>query len=360
MRIQVAVPEAHVDRPVLDSALEAVTRLNQSMLGNGEVIPFDRALKRFNIKWAPEPPGQEHFDHAKTVIARGWGDCDDLAPYHAASLRHSGEDPKAKAIVYKSGPQRWHAVVERGDGTIDDPSLRAGMPGKGSKASRGSRAPHVAPMPTSANAVVGAYIVRPQIAMRPVYGQYQARADLPWHWREHLDLDKPTETDYAMTSLHTSPVASTALVGAICGALRTAEAADAGDPEHIDRLAAIADYIEGVDPDEIAEEYGETHLRAAEAVVGSFWGGLKNIVKKTVAPIASRVVQFVPGVGPVASAAIDLAASAIPSGGGGRPAPSPIIQPFAQPSFAAPPGAVRQGGVPGNYNRRICFPVEFT
>lgn len=358
MRIQVAVPEAHVDRPVLDSALEAVTRLNQSMLGNGEVIPFDRALKRFNIKWQPEPPGQEHFDHAKTVIARGWGDCDDLAPYHAASLRHSGEDPKAKAIVYKSGPQRWHAVVQRGDGTIDDPSLRAGMPGPKGRG-RGARAPHVAPMPTSANAVVGAYIVRPQIAMRPVYGQFQARADLPWHWREHLELDKPTDTDYAMTSLHTSPVASTALVGAICGALKTAHAADAGDPDHLDQLAAIADYIEGVDPDEIADAYGDEKLEKAQAVVGSFWGSLGRIVKKTVAPIASKVVQFVPGVGPVASTAIDLAASAIPSGGG-RPAPAPVPAPVIQPAFAAPASAVRQAfGPPGQYNQRLCIPVSF-
>lgn len=349
MRIQVAVPEAHVDRPVLDSALEAVTRLNQSMLGNGEVIPFDRALKRFNIRWQPEPPGQEHFDHAKTVIARGWGDCDDLAPYHAASLRHSGEDPKARAIVYKSGPQRWHAVVQRGDGTIDDPSKRAGMPGP-----RGSRAPHVAPMPTSRSAVVGAYIVRPQIAMRPVYGQFQARADLPWNWREHLDLDKPTPTDYAMTALHTAPVASTALVGAICGALKTAEAANAGDPEHLDRLAAIAEYVQGVHPDEIAEVYGIDHLEAAEAVVGSFWGGLKNIVK-SVAPIASKAISFVPGVGPIASTALDVATSLIPSGGGPKPAPAPVPQAAA---FAAPPGAVRQS-VPSEYSHRICIPVAF-
>lgn len=350
MRIQVAVPEAHVDKKVLDAALEPVTRLNERMLEAGEVVPFERGLKR-GIKWAPEPPGQEHFDHAKTVLVRGWGDCDDLAPWHAASLRHSGEDPAAKAVVYKSGPQRWHAVVQRGDGQIDDPSLRAGMPGP--KGTRGSRPAAVPKMP-GLSGVNGAYIVRPQIAMRPVHGQFQARADIPWNWREHLELDKPSKTDWAMTTLHTAPVASTALVGAIRGALRLAETTPYADEDHLDRLGAIHDLLCGVDPEEIAEVYGEDHLQGAHATVVGFWGGLKNIVKKAL-PMVSRAVSFIPGVGPIASSALDLARTAIPSGGGSRPAPP---APAPAMAFAAPPNAVRTN-VPGEFNRRICIPVSF-
>ena len=37
MRINVAVPESHVEAPVLDAALESVTRLNQAMLAKGEI-----------------------------------------------------------------------------------------------------------------------------------------------------------------------------------------------------------------------------------------------------------------------------------------------------------------------------------
>ena len=97
MRINVAVPEAHVDAPVLDAALESVTRLNESLLASGEIPSFQAALHR-GIKWKPEPPGAEHFDHGRTVLARGWGDCDDLAPYEAASMNSVNIVKKARTL----------------------------------------------------------------------------------------------------------------------------------------------------------------------------------------------------------------------------------------------------------------------
>lgn len=126
MRIRLAVPEAAVHPDVMDAALEANTRINEHLIRNGLVPTAAEAIRK-GVEWRPEPPGDEHFDHALRVMGRGWGDCDDLGPYHAASLRVTGEDPAAKAVTVRSGPQRWHAVVERGDGTIDDPSADAGM-----------------------------------------------------------------------------------------------------------------------------------------------------------------------------------------------------------------------------------------
>ena len=61
------------------------------------------------------------------LLAAGVGDCEDLAAARASELRVCGEDPGARAIAYKSGPRMWHAVVLRGDGTIEDPSLILGM-----------------------------------------------------------------------------------------------------------------------------------------------------------------------------------------------------------------------------------------
>jgi hypothetical protein len=348
MRINVAVPEAHVDAPVLDAALESVTRLNESMLERNEIPSFDRGLK-YGIKWKPEPPGAEHFDHAKTVLARKWGDCDDLAPWHAASLRHSGEDPGATAIVKRSGPHRWHAVVQRSDGSIDDPSLRAGM---GSH--RGVVGATLPIMFGGGYGVNGAYIIRPQIALRPVRGAYQARADIPWHWREHLQ-DEPTPTDYAMTALHTAPVAQTALVGAIDGALELAEAGGFGHPDHMDRLCCVADAIQGVPYDALVGEYGPEHAEAAAQVVGSFFGsiakGLGNVVKK-VAPIAAPALSFVPGVGPIASNALTMASKFIPSGAAAavRAVAPGVVQPAVQQIRAAQ-------AVPGGVTR-ICFPAN--
>lgn len=130
MRVRLSVPsdlnrdEAEAS---INAALESVTRAAEPLVRRGRVPSFLRALKAGRVRWRPEPPGDEHFDLPGTVLKRGWGDCDDLAPWHAASLRASGVDPEATAIVRPSGPGRWHALVQRSDGSIEDPSRAAGM-----------------------------------------------------------------------------------------------------------------------------------------------------------------------------------------------------------------------------------------
>lgn len=305
MRINVAIPEAHVDAPPLNAALEAVTRLNETLLEKGEVPTSHEGIHKHGVRWKPEPPGDEHFDHAKTVFNRGFGDCDDLAPWAAASLRHTGEDPGAEAVVHRSGPNRWHAVVKRSDGSIDDPSREAGM-----GVPRGVQGAWL-PLMNEPASVVGAYAVRPQIAMRPVRGAYQARADMPWQWKEKLD-EPASPTDYAMSTLHTAPVASTALVGALDGAVELAIAGGYADPEHVARLCCLADAVEGADWNELAAVYGEEEANAAQQIVGSFFGSLfKGITAplRAVAkiPFVKQAVSFIPGVGPVASMALSAA-----------------------------------------------------
>lgn len=312
MRINVAVPEAHISRPVLDAALEATTRLNESMIKEGSVPTFRKAVERVN--WRPEPPGDEHFDHAGVVLGRGWGDCDDLAPWHAASLRVTGEDRGAHAIVKRSGPKRWHAIVRRSNGSIDDPSREAGMGRANGVMGAGL------PLMSSPRSEVGTYNTRrPQLALRPVRdraGQveaWQARADLPWHW-----LPGSSPTDIAMASLHASPTSSQAIVGACGGLVDLGEANDVDD-DVLDRAAAIADACEGADWYDLADEYGPEHATAAGAVVGSFFGsiarGLGKAAKFVSKPknlvslanpydLARRAVKFVPGVGPMAAGAM--------------------------------------------------------
>jgi hypothetical protein len=126
MRIRVTVPEEHVSAEVIDPVLEAVTRLNEALIDSGQ-SPTASALIERGAEWRPEPPGDEMFDHGGTIAERGWGDCDDWAPLRAAELRQSGEDPGATAKVIPSGPNTYHAIVEKSDGTIDDPSVAAGM-----------------------------------------------------------------------------------------------------------------------------------------------------------------------------------------------------------------------------------------
>lgn len=377
MRINVAVPEENVSAPILNAMLEGTTRVNQALLKQGAVPTFRDAVD--GIRWKPEPPGQEHFDHAGIVLERGWGDCDDLAPHHAASLRHTGEDPGAKAVVKKSGPSRWHAVVQRSDGSIDDPSREAGM---------GQRVHGVAGafLPVMrGESEVGTYdAARPLLALRPVRdrnGQveaWQARADLPWH---QSPGDSPA--DVAMASLHASPVSSQAVVGAIRGGLVLSNVSGLVHGDTMDEAEAFAEACDGADWYDIAGEYGEDIADFTMQNVGSLFGGLKKAFKKvannpivnplklaerlpgpfgglarmanpaailnpgsllreaSTNPLFKTGLSFIPGVGPIASQALSMAAPAlqqmIARGGHVNPQGQPfggLLQQFA-PQFGA-------------------------
>jgi hypothetical protein len=309
MRLNIAIPEDHVTKPVLDAALEAVSKLDEQMIQSGE-SPTSLQLIDQGAIWQPEKPGQEHFDHGGLIAGRGHGDCDDWAPLHAATLRVTGRDPGAKAVVRKSGPKRWHAVVLRSDGSIDDPSLAAGMPGRGRQNGvSGAALPMIFAAPSGRHGVdgtVGAYIATPQLALRPIkdrHGQveaWQARADLPWHWH-------PTGTpaDLAMVSLHRSPVSSQAIVGAVRGAFRVG-LCNGADPETLKRLSAISDACEGCTWEELARDYGPEHATAAGNLVGSFFGKAFRAIKKVASPLVKGALSVVPGGGAV-KAAFDMA-----------------------------------------------------
>lgn len=292
MRINVAVPEEHVGPDVINAALESVTRLDHALIRGGTVPVFGQALDR--VRWKPEPPGDEHFDHAAQVLVRGWGDCDDLAPWHAASLRASGADRGARAIVKKSGPRRWHAVVQRSDGRIEDPSAAAGMPTPGASSVVGGVLP---PMIRDLSAIVGgSYIEHPRLAVRPTFdaaGQHEsweARADLPWHWRP-----AKTKHDLAMVSLHKAPIAAQAIVGAVRGAYRLGQLDSPSDPEALLRLQAISDVVGGMySHDELCGIYGPELTAHAENVVGSIFSSIAHVVKKaahSVAHVAAPVLK---------------------------------------------------------------------
>ena len=128
-----------------------------------------------------------------------------------------------------------------------------------------------------------------------------------------------------MTTLHTAPVASTALVGAIDLGLELAEAAGFAHPAHMQRLSAIADACDGADFDELAGEYGPDEAHAAMQIVGSFFGGLKKIARKAsrlARPLVSKGLQFVPGAGPLASTAFDAATASMSRGHAPQRAPA--------------------------------------
>jgi hypothetical protein len=83
------------------------------------------------VRYQNEPwSGIEEFASIPVVLARGWGDCDDLAPWRAAELQRQGEAAKVK-LKWKrhprSGARMYHVVVQRENGSEEDPSRILGM-----------------------------------------------------------------------------------------------------------------------------------------------------------------------------------------------------------------------------------------
>lgn len=348
MRIRLGVPDVLDDKDrkaALDAALESVTRTVSSLVRNGHAPPAAGEIKRGRVKWHPEPPGDEHFDLPGTILARGHGDCDDLAPWHAGSLRAAGIDPGARAVVKKSGPQRWHAVVRRSDGSIEDPSLHAGMghgvSGPGGDGPEVGSYGAIAP-PMSADGRLCLAICPSRDPRHPHI--WFARCDVPdrlepWDWCSTAASNHPTK----------------AVLHAVRGVRRVA-GADM-DAEDDARLGAFHDLILGCDPREVAEAldeimgdevdvdgcmqdavhsvgwFGSNILKAAVSPIKAAANfvqhpSLKNLSRIATDPITAHIraaqpfakvanmamplAKFIPGVGPLAAAGVDFLAAGVP------------------------------------------------
>ncbi len=113
---------------VLAGALTGLVKANKIMMRaaqtRGQRVP---RLYKSGVRYRRERPGYEKWDTWDRVLRRGYGDCEDLAAWRVAELHLSGQDPGARAIVKRTGRRTLHALVRRGDGTLEDPSQRLGM-----------------------------------------------------------------------------------------------------------------------------------------------------------------------------------------------------------------------------------------
>lgn len=209
MRVRIAMPDELVNPDVINGALESVTRVNEQLIASGRVPLATDAIK-MGARWSPEPAGEESFDHAGLVMGRGWGDCDDWAPWQAASLHVTGEDPGARPDSIQTGPNAWHAIVRRSNGTIDDPSAWAGMP-----------VPHAARAPIT-RPINGGHV---GVAAVHRIGAWYARADLPWHG-----------TRYAISGTGAGGSSEEAVERAIIGVCAVGTCAGIADPRHVQAL----------------------------------------------------------------------------------------------------------------------------
>lgn len=118
-----AVMRVPADGKALQAALEGLCSLAGEDLARRPLPPLYRA----GVRYRPEPRGQERWQVPSEVRRKGFGDCEDLAAWRVAELRRKGE--RAAPYVKQTGPARWHAMVRRGDGRLEDPSRLLGMGG---------------------------------------------------------------------------------------------------------------------------------------------------------------------------------------------------------------------------------------
>lgn len=116
------------DPATIEAAARGLVEVNRLLLRRarqrGRPIP---ALYKAGVRYRREPTGQESWDTIDRVLARGYGDCEDLAAWRAAELVESGGDPGARVAIIRTGPKTMHAVVRRSNGSTEDPSRRLGM-----------------------------------------------------------------------------------------------------------------------------------------------------------------------------------------------------------------------------------------
>lgn len=82
------------------------------------------------VVYRREPPGYEQFCDVRTVLDRGFGDCEDLACALASFYRaRHGENARPDITWKPLNARHWlyHITVLRGDGSREDPSQKLGM-----------------------------------------------------------------------------------------------------------------------------------------------------------------------------------------------------------------------------------------
>lgn len=122
MRATIDIPRT-ATRRFVEGALEGLARVAEDEIVAGDLPPLYRA----GVVYQRER-GTEDWLTPSQILGRGYGDCEDLASWRVGELRATGIDPDARVIVRQTGPRTLHALVERGDGRVEDPSAELGMP----------------------------------------------------------------------------------------------------------------------------------------------------------------------------------------------------------------------------------------
>jgi hypothetical protein len=114
------------DKSSIDAALEGLTQLNMTIMRAAAAAgqPFPSVYKA-GVYWKRDVG--ETWDTVDVVQRRGFGDCEDLAAWLAASYRVKGIGARAVVRASNTPGVAWHAVTQLPSGGVEDPSVRLGM-----------------------------------------------------------------------------------------------------------------------------------------------------------------------------------------------------------------------------------------
>ena len=105
--------------------LESLVNINRDELRRLKLPPLYRA----GVRYIREED-TEIWKDAVHVLEDGFGDCEDLAAWRVAELRNNHKTARPY-IRYRVDPQSgvyiYHVMVQRGDGSLEDPSKILGM-----------------------------------------------------------------------------------------------------------------------------------------------------------------------------------------------------------------------------------------
>jgi hypothetical protein len=114
--------------------LDVLTRWNVELMREraraGDPVPplYQSGARYQRENYAGLHP--EDWRDCLQVIRSGGGDCEDLAAYLAAELRVQGDEGARCMFISRERPdggRLFHIVVQRGDGSLEDPSRALGM-----------------------------------------------------------------------------------------------------------------------------------------------------------------------------------------------------------------------------------------
>lgn len=118
--VTIAVPATIV---AIEAVAEGLVQLNLAQLDAAERAGVELpTIYESGAVYRREPVGSERWQSIAEIVQRSprAGDCEDLAAWRAAELRHAGEDASVRIVRTSRGS--FHAIVLRGDGSVEDPS----------------------------------------------------------------------------------------------------------------------------------------------------------------------------------------------------------------------------------------------